>query len=272
MKARTSFELLLATALAVAMVVAGCGGGSVVSNGPPPVILNAWLEGAGTAPDYSALPGEEVRVLAEAPDGSTNVQATIEGLPGEPVPDGGTIILLEGPWTSPATHGRSFRVPVDATSDSTYDIQVTADTPSGPLESDVMTLTVGAETPVPCLAVPYWFGGHDGYTRVITEPAGATVTVLAKVTVPGGWSLTSVRATIEGSPEGSPVPPEGSVIGLAAGTWPDPDDLATHGGTFTVPSGAASGTTYDIRVVANLVGPEGPCQGTSNPMLDLTVQ
>lgn len=151
MTARTSFGLLLATAVAAAIVVGGCGGGSVVSNGgPEPPVLNAWLEGAdGTFPDYSEIQGEEVRVLAEAPDTATSVQATIEGPPGEPLPDGGTITLVQGPWTAPATWGRGFTVPPNATTGTVYDIRVTAETPDGPVQSDLIRLTVIHQMPPP---------------------------------------------------------------------------------------------------------------------------
>ena len=152
MKARISYGLLLATALAVAIVVVGCGGGSVVSNGgSEPAVLNAELEGAeGTFPDYEEIQGEEVWVVAEAPDTATSVQATIEGPPGEPLPDGGTITLLETPsLTPPMTHGRGFDVPAGATTGTVYEIRVTANTPSGPVQSDLMTLTVIRSMPPP---------------------------------------------------------------------------------------------------------------------------
>jgi hypothetical protein len=257
MKASTRCALLLAAALAVAIAVGGCGsGGGVGTEPPPPATVEAFLtDVSGSAVIDTADQGDQVYVQAAVPAGTTDAQAIITVPSGAPAPpEGTTLQLLGGTWTPPANRGRAFTVPSGAAVGTTYRIQVTAQTSGGTLQSDPLTLTVTGG--VPCSPVSAWFSGYSTTEREITAAKGATVTVLAR---PFG-TATAVQANIQGTP----APPEGSVIALTTGTWPSP---ATHGGTFTVPTGAASGTEYDITVIATF----STCQGVS-PVITVTVQ
>jgi hypothetical protein len=196
--------------------------------------------------------------LAQVPSTATAATATITPPAGGPEPpEGTTIIMLEGPWTSPANRGRGFTVPSSATANSIYLIRVTADTPQGPVQSDLITLTISGGAAIPCLPVSAWFQGHGTTERNITAAAGATITVLAR---PFG-TVTVVRANIQGTP----APPQGSTITLATGSWPSP---ATRGGSFTIPATATSGTVYAVRVVATF---STGCDGNAPP-ITVTVQ
>lgn len=257
MKASTRCALSLAAALAVAIAVGGCGsGGGVGTEPPPPATVEAFLtDVSGSAVIDTADQGDQVYVQAAVPAGTTDAEAIITVPSGAPAPpEGTTLQLLAGTWTPPANRGRAFTVPSGAAVGTTYVIQVTAQTSGGALQSDPLTLTVtGGVPPNPVSA---WFAGYSTTQRDITAAKGATVTVLA---LPFG-TPSAIQANIQGSP----APPEGSVISLSTGSWPSP---ATYGGSFTVPTGAATGTVYYVTVVATFSGGQ-----SVSPVMTVTVQ
>jgi hypothetical protein len=260
MTASTRCLLLLAAALAAALAVGGCGGTGNGGTPPAPQTVDAFLtDASGLNVVTTADQGEQVYVQAQVPDGTTSTLATIVVPEGAPAPaEGTTLQLLAGTWTSPANRGRAFTVPSGATVGITYYVQVTAHTSSGDLSSELLALTVTGG--VPPSVIPAWFDGHI-LERDITAAKGASITVLARDAF---GTATAVQANIQGSPAGTPAPPQGSVIPLNAGSWPD---LATHGGSFTVPTNANSGAVYTVVVVATYPSSQGV-----SPTLTVTVQ